>query len=332
MFNNGSIAGLGAPVPDALPDSTEVDETAISPPVSRFDPRVSAINQIVILPGDSFLIPFTIRNAGSEADTITISVQSNSSWADISGLPNSLNLGPGETVKVSIPFLIPFSALDGESTIVSVRVQSTRNPLMIDSAQIKATVSSQDTDGDGIPDVVDNCPTVLNPSQADKNGNGIGDACDNTPPVANAGANQIDRQGSLVTLNGSTSFDPDNAPSPISYSWQQSAGPNAALSNVSSATPTYSPFAPGIYTFSLTVNDGQSSSAPSSVNITVPLLGDIDLDGDVDNNDLNLVLAARSKPTNGPNDLRDLDGDSMITALDARKLTLLCTRPRCAVQ
>jgi len=26
----------------------------------------------------------------------------------------------------------------------------------------------------------------------------------------------------------------------------------------------------------------------------------------------------------------DLDGDGMITALDARKLTLLCTRPRCA--
>jgi len=28
----------------------------------------------------------------------------------------------------------------------------------------------------------------------------------------------------------------------------------------------------------------------------------------------------------------DLDGDGVITGLDARKLVLLCTRPRCAVE
>jgi hypothetical protein len=35
-----------------------------------------------------------------------------------------------------------------------------------------------DTDGDGIPDSVDNCPTVPNPSQADWDHDGRGDACD----------------------------------------------------------------------------------------------------------------------------------------------------------
>lgn len=35
-----------------------------------------------------------------------------------------------------------------------------------------------DSDGDGIPDILDNCPNVPNPDQADTNGNGIGDACD----------------------------------------------------------------------------------------------------------------------------------------------------------
>jgi len=35
-----------------------------------------------------------------------------------------------------------------------------------------------DSDGDGIPDLLDNCPNVPNPDQADTNGNGIGDACD----------------------------------------------------------------------------------------------------------------------------------------------------------
>lgn len=60
--------------------------------------------------------------------------------------------------------------------------------------------------------------------------------------------------------------------------------------------------------------------------------GDLDGDGDVDRNDLNIILSARNTPADGPDDPRDLDGDGMITALDARKLVLLCTRPRCACE
>ena len=63
-----------------------------------------------------------------------------------------------------------------------------------------------------------------------------------------------------------------------------------------------------------------------------PIPGDLDGDGDVDRDDMNIILAARNTPASGPDDPRDLDGDGMITGLDARKLVLLCTRPRCATQ
>jgi hypothetical protein len=150
--------------------------------------------------------------------------------------------------------------------------------------------------------------------------------------VANAGAGRTVRLGSLVTLDGSASLDPDNAPQPLSYSWTQSGGPATALSGADSANPTFTPAATGIYTFSLTVGDGAAQSLPATVDISVPALGDIDGDGDVDRNDLNIVVAARNTPASGPNDLRDLDGNLRVDALDARRLTVLCSRPRCATQ
>lgn len=41
-----------------------------------------------------------------------------------------------------------------------------------------------DTDGDGVPDAVDNCPLVANANQDNEDGDRFGDACDPCPPVA----------------------------------------------------------------------------------------------------------------------------------------------------
>ncbi|QTA81797.1 Carboxypeptidase regulatory-like domain-containing protein [Desulfonema limicola] len=62
--------------------------------------------------------------------------------------------------------------------------------------------------------------------------------------------------------------------------------------------------------------------------ITSQLIGDIDKDGDVDRDDAKIVQTYINKPVSECPEC-DLDGDSTITILDARKIVQLCTCIKC---
>jgi hypothetical protein len=145
---------------------------------------------------------------------------------------------------------------------------------------------------------------------------------------ANAGPDKTVRQGSLVTLNGTGSSD---GPGPLGFTWTQAGGPAVAANGTNTATLTFTPQHVGVYTFGLVVSDGPDSAADSAM-ITVPRLGDIDLDDDVDRDDQRIVVGRNGSLADGPNDLKDVNGDGNINVADARRLSLLCTRPQCAVQ
>lgn len=55
-------------------------------------------------------------------------------------------------------------------------------------------------------------------------------------------------------------------------------------------------------------------------------------DGQVCKTNLDIVLDTTNTPADGLDDPRDLDGDGVIIVLDARKLVILYTRPRCACE
>jgi hypothetical protein len=68
--------------------------------------------------------------------------------------------------KIYIDELCPGSDSDGDTI-----------PNGIDNCPFVPNPGQLDTDADGIGDACDNCPLVYNPDQADSNGDGIGDAC-----------------------------------------------------------------------------------------------------------------------------------------------------------
>jgi hypothetical protein len=91
----------------------------------------------------------------------------------------------------------------------------------------------------------------------------------NLAPIASGGSDRTVRVGTVVTLDGSGSTDPDGIT--IAYSWHltaKPAGSAATLNNPTSITPSFTADRSGTYKFSLTVSDGTVTSGVAHVAIT----------------------------------------------------------------
>ncbi len=103
----------------------------------------------------------------------------------------------------------------------------------------------------------------------------------NLPPVAHAGTSGNVFEKTAVNLDASLSSDPENQP--LSYFWQQLSGPTVSIINPTSAqtyfmAPAYTN---SVFTFQVTVSDGNSSST-QSVSFGLYPLTDTDSDGMTD--------------------------------------------------
>jgi chitodextrinase len=114
------------------------------------------------------------------------------------------------------------------------------------------------TDNNGATNA-DQVTVTVNPASTQPNQN----------PVANAGNNlTITAPVNSVTLNGSSSFDPDGTIQ--SYLWSEVSGPsNATISNTGSVSPTVSGLVVGVYVFQLQVTDNDGATNTDQVTVNV---------------------------------------------------------------
>lgn len=131
------------------------------------------------------------------------------------------------------------------------------------------------------------------------------------PPLADAGVDFAVDEGVDAMLSGAGSSDPEGGP--LSYAWEQTAGPTVALAGADTATPTFN--APAVaadtaLTFSLTVTDVENAAATDSVtvtvrNVNVPPVADAGADFAVDEGASAMLSGAGSS---------DADGDTLTYA------------------
>jgi len=88
----------------------------------------------------------------------------------------------------------------------------------------------------------------------------------NRAPTADAGPDQNVPKGTLVTLDGGLSRDPDN--DVLTYAWTPTSGAGWTLANPTAAMPSFTPPAPGTYAFLMTVDDGFGGMAMDEVVVT----------------------------------------------------------------
>jgi hypothetical protein len=114
---------------DLAPELTSEEDEKLGHP---YRVAVKAPDNMAVDRGQGLTCKFTITNAGDQADSYTVKAESTRGWADLSGVPATLDLNSKNSQEITIPVTIPAGAETGQEEYITLTVTSTNNPLMLD--------------------------------------------------------------------------------------------------------------------------------------------------------------------------------------------------------
>ncbi|HEY9162740.1 MAG TPA: PKD domain-containing protein [Desulfomonilia bacterium] len=218
--------------------------------------------------GVSLVFELTVTDSTgltSKASTIV-----NVSWDN---LPPTANAGPDQTVSEnSLATLDGSASTDPDDGIASYAWKQLSGPRVVlsDPAAVMPTFTTPNVGPAGESLTFQLTVTDVGGLKSSDTVN-VNVSWSDIPPVANAGPDQTKAEGSLVTLDGSASSDPDDEI--VSYAWIQTAGPSVTLSDPTAKKPTFTApdvnVAGAVLTFELTVTDTAGLQSTDSVDINV---------------------------------------------------------------
>jgi hypothetical protein len=91
-------------------------------------------------PGEVITLTHTLTNSGNAQDSFALSVQSAVGW-DVKVVPAAVTLPPDGEATVYVVVTVPADLSAGDMDTVTVRADSTLNPMVMDSAQDEVTVA-----------------------------------------------------------------------------------------------------------------------------------------------------------------------------------------------
>jgi hypothetical protein len=196
---------------------------------------------------------------GSDPDTVTVTTSNSRPVADA---------GPDQTVSVGQVAVVDGSGssdADGDALTFGWALTARPAGSVAAIADPASPVTSfiADVPGDYAVQL------VVNDGQLDSDPDTALVSTVNSVPTADAGPDQLGVPiGSVVTLDGSNSSDPDG--SVLTYAWSllsRPAGSAALLSGADTVQPELTPDVAGDYVAQLIVNDGFADSAPDTVRV-----------------------------------------------------------------
>lgn len=145
VFNGGAVGALGEAVelPVEVDDPTIIDITELEDKAipTEFKVSVTGPATVFMVAGKSTTYRYKVTNTGDNPDTFAVSAIAVQTWANLSSLPPTVELNPGESSMLAIPVSIPGSSLSGSTDKLTVTVNSIASPAMMDAAETITIVS-----------------------------------------------------------------------------------------------------------------------------------------------------------------------------------------------